>query len=189
MRLVAVLLASSVVVAACNPFDRSGTLTAQWAAVGDTLGETARVTIPVSATWCVGPSRLDIRAAAGDTGFALTLYPSDSSALAGRYSVLEPGASATVRPSAGVALRYMGKVVVQGWWGDSGVTTISGGWVRGLSGEGEAWLVSGLGPDSVTALDFTFRGVRVRNDTLCDAPPPPAVPEDSAGTLPGPGVD
>jgi hypothetical protein len=68
--------------------------------------------------------------------------------------------------------------------------TLSGGRVRGLSGRGEVWLVSGLGPDSVTALEFSFRGLRVVNDTLCDAPTlPVGVPLDSGGTLPAPGVD
>ena len=95
-----------------------------------------------------------------------------------------------VRPSAAVALRWVSKVMIQGWWGDSGSVTLAGRSFRGLSGNGTAWLVSGLGSDSVTALEFSFRGVRVRNDTECDAPVlPVAIPLDTAVTLPDPGVD
>lgn len=172
--------------AACNPLDRSGTLTARWT----TPTDTASVTMPVTGTWCVGPGRLDLRAAAGDTGLGLAIYPTDSVALAGTYPILVPDAQLQVRPSAAAALRWMSKVLIQGWWGDSGSVTLEGGTLRGLSGTGQVSLVSGLGPDSVTALEFTFRGVRVRNDTLCDAPVMPvAIPVDSAGTLPAPGVD
>jgi hypothetical protein len=172
--------------AACNPLDGSGTLTARWTTPTDTTS----VAMPVTGRWCVGPGRLDLRASLGDTGLGLAIYPTDSVEFAGSYPVLEPGGQLQVRPSAAVALRWMGKVLVQGWWGDSGTVTLSGGRLRGLSGQGEASLVSGLGPDSVTALEFNFRGVRVANDTLCDAPiMPVAIPLDSAGTLPAPGVD
>jgi len=184
----AALTAAAVVLAGCNPLDPSGTLQARWV----TAGDTAEVTMPVTATWCVGAGRLDIRAAAGDTGLGLTLFATDSAALAGRYPVIEPGSRVTVRPSAVVALRWMSKVVLQGWWGDSGLAAVAGGRVRGLSGSGEAWLTSGLGPDSVTALTFGFRGVRVRNDTLCDAPPvplpPKEAPPDSGEAVPVAGV-
>lgn len=175
-----------VMAAACNPLGRSGTLTARWT----TPVDTAAVTMPVTGTWCVGPGRLDLRAAVGDTGLGLAIFPSDSSALAGTYPVVQPGGQIQVRPGAGVALRWMGKVVVQGWWGDSGSVTLAGGSLRGLSGNGTVWLVSGLGLDSVTALEFSFRGVRVRNDTLCDVPVlPVAIPLDSAEILPDAGVD
>jgi hypothetical protein len=137
----------------------------------------------------VGPARLDIRAVAGDTGFGLVIFPSDSSAMQGEYTVLSPERRMQVRPSAAVALRWVGKVTVQGWWGDSGSVTLAGGPVRGLSGRGAARLVSGLGLDSVTTLAFEFRGVRVRNDTLCDAAKlPVAIPIDSMETPPAPGV-
>jgi hypothetical protein len=180
------LLALSLASAACNPLDGSGTLTARWTTPTDTTS----LTMPVTGRWCVGPGRLDLRAATGDTGLGLAIYPTDSVAFAGSYPVLEPGGQLQVRPSAAVALRWMGKVLVQGWWGDSGSVTLSGGKLRGLSGQGEAWLVSALGPDSVTALEFSFRGVRAGNDTLCDVPPlPVGIPLDSAGTLPAPGVD
>jgi len=181
----AVLGLSAVV--GCNPLGGSGRLTAHWTVPGDTAA--ARMTTPVTGRWCVGPGRLDLRAVAGDTGLAIAVYPSDSTALDGDYAVLVPGGQLEVRPSAGVALRWVGKVLVQGWWGDSGSVTLTGGLVRGLSGHGEVWLVSGLGPDSVTALDFRFSGVRVRNDTLCDAPVlPVGVPIGLPATPPDSGV-
>ncbi len=177
-----------LLVAGCNPLGGSGTLTARWTSPGDTTA--VLVTMPVTGRWCVGPSRLDVRAAAGDTALGLTIYPSDSSAMDGTYTVLAPGGQIQVRPSAAVALRWVGKVLVQGWWGDSGSVRLAGGPVRGLSGNGTAWLISRLGPDSVTSLEFEFRGVRVRNDTLCDRSAlPVAVPLDSAGSATTSGVD
>ena len=169
----------------CNPLGGAGTLTARWI----TPADTATVTMPVTGRWCVGPSRLDLRAAVGDTGLGLAIFPSDSAALAGTYAILPPGGQVQVRPSAGVALRWVGKVLVQGWWGDSGSVVVSGGRLRGLSGTGQAWLISGLGPDSVTTLEFSFRGVRFSNDTLCDAPVlPVAVPIEQPATPPAPEV-
>jgi hypothetical protein len=171
---------------ACNPFDERGTLTAHWA----TPVDSASVTMPVTARWCVGPSRLDLRATAGDTGLGIALYPVDSAMLAGAYPVTAPGGQLQVRPGAAVALRWRGKVVMDGWWGDSGTVTLEAGAVRGLAGSGDVRLVSGLGPDSVTTLTFEFRGVRVQNDASCDAQVlPVAVPVDSVTGLPRPGLD
>lgn len=188
MKLAGVSALVLCVAAGCNPLGGDGRLTARWTASGDT--STATLTAPVTGRWCEGPSRLDLRAVAGDTGLGLVIYPSDSSAMEGEYLVLAPGGRLQVRPSAAVALRWVGKVMVQGWWGDSGLVTLAGGRVRGLSGRGAARLVSGLGPDSVTTLEFEFSGVRVRNDTLCDAPErPAAIPIDTTGTPPAPGVN
>jgi hypothetical protein len=171
--------------AACNPFGRPGVLTAHWEYGADTT----TATMPVTATWCVGPERLDLRATSGDTGLAVAVYAADSSALQGDYPVMTPGGQVTVRPSAGVALRWVGKVQVQGWWGDSGTVTLVDGEVRGLSGRGRLWLSSALGPESVAALTFAFRGVRFRNDTTCDVPVlPVGVPIDSAAPPVQPGV-
>ncbi len=170
----------------CNPLDDTGTLTAHWTVPGDTAATTR--SMPATGRWCVGPGRLDIRATSGDTGLGIALYASDSSAMAGTYTVLAPGGQLQVRPSAGVALRWVGKVLVQGWWGDSGTVTLSGGPVRGLSGSGAVSLVSGRDQDSAIALAFQFRGVRVQNDALCDRSEAGAAP-DSSGTLTGDGVD
>lgn len=182
----ALAAAASLLAVACNPLSGTGTLQAKWTTPA---GDSAAVTMPVTGRWCVGPGRLDIRAAAGDTGVGLAVFASDSSALEGRYLVMHPDVRVTIRPASLVALRWMSKITVEGWWGDSGSVTLSGGAVRGLSGSGKVWLVSGLGPDSLTTLDFSFRGVRVQNDTLCDVPAlPVAIPVDSTATLPPSGV-
>jgi hypothetical protein len=151
--------------------------------------------MPATATWCPGPQRLDIRASAGDTGVGLAIYPTDSGSLAGDYSFVEPGGPVHFRPSAAIALRWFGKVQVFGWWGDSGAVAVSGKRGSALSGTATGRLLSGLGPDSNVYLVIRFRGLRVRTDTLCDAPSPePPRPTDSAApppplTLPSPGVD
>jgi hypothetical protein len=178
---VAVLLA----MAACNPLGRPGLLTAHWTYGADTVA----ATMPVTAVWCVGAGRLDLRATSGDTGLAAAIYASDSSALPGEYPVMAPRGQLTVRPSAAVAVRWVGKVQVQGWWGDSGSVTLTGGAVRGLSGSGQVRLVSGLGPDSVADLGFAFRGIRFRSDTACDVPSlPVGVPIEPSPDTGQPGV-
>lgn len=173
---------------ACSPVGARGTLTARWV----TGADTAALTMPATATWCPLPGRLDIRAFWGDSALGVTIFPSDSNTLAGTYRVITPGARTGFRPAAGVALRWVGKVELEGWWGDSGSVTITGGQGRALSGQGQASLVSNLGQDSVTSLEFSFRGLRVTSDTLCDARVlPVGVPIDSAaaaGTPVAPGV-
>ena len=182
------LAVALVAVAACNPAGRRGTLTVHWGSGADSAART----MPATATWCPGPSRYDVRAVVGDTGFGMAVYPVDTNALSGSYPVLAPGGSVQVRPAAAVALRWMGKVEVQGWWADSGSVSFTSGRLGGLSGSGQARLVSNLGPDSVTPVDFSFRGLRVKADTLCDIPQlPVGVPLDSAaaaGIPPAPGV-
>lgn len=181
--------ATLLVAAACGPLGRRGTLTARWVVAADT----AALTMPATARWCAGPGRLDIRAFSGDTGLGLAVYPTDSNALAGAFPVLEPGAQIQVRPSAGVALRWMGKVDIEGRWGDSGSVQLTRGPGRALSGTGTVWLVSNLGPDSVTPLEFSFRRLRATTDTLCDVRVlPVGVPLDSAAaaaTPTAPGID
>ncbi|HQR18046.1 MAG TPA: hypothetical protein PK948_06730 [Gemmatimonadales bacterium] len=175
--------------AACSPAGGRGTLTARWGSGADS----ASLTMPATATWCPLPNRYDIRAFVDDTAFGMAVYPVDTTALSGSYSVLEPGGPVQVRPAAAVALRWMGKVEVQGWWGDSGSVSFANSAGGGLSGSGQAWLVSNLGPDSVMHLEFSFHGLRVKSDSLCDLPQPSAgVPVDSSassGTPPAPGVD
>jgi hypothetical protein len=183
------LAVTLVAVAACNPAGRRGTLTAHWGSGADSVS----LTFPATATWCPAPSRYDVRAVGGDTAFGMAVFPADTAALSGSYSVIVPGGPVQVRPAAAVALRWMGKVEVQGWWGDSGSVAFTSSALGGLSGSGKARLVSNLGPDSVTPLRFSFRGLRVKTDTLCDLPQVPVgVPVDSGpatGTPPAPGVD
>jgi hypothetical protein len=175
------LTAGALLLAGCLPAGGRGTLHAHWAAAADT----ADLTMPATATWCPGPRRLDIRATAGDTGVGLAIYPVDSGEMGGDYSIVEPGGPVHFRPSAGVALRWFGKVQINGWWGDSGSVTIAGKPGGPLSGQGTGRLISGLGADSTVYLALRFRGLMVRTDTLCDAPASPqAPPTDSAAAPP-----
>jgi hypothetical protein len=182
------LAACSLVLAACVPAG-GGTLHAHWA----TASDTADLTMPATATWCPAAGRLDIRASSGDTGVGLAIFPTDSGEGPGDYSIVEPGGPVHFRPSAAVALRWFGKVQVLGWWGDSGAVSVAGKPGGPLSGQGTGRMLSGLGPDSTVYLTLRFRGLEVRTDTLCDAPPPPlAQPTDSAAAPrapPPPGLD
>jgi len=158
-----------------------------------TAADTIDITMPATATWCTGPARLDIRASAGDTGVGIAIYPVDSLALAGDYSVVEPGGPVSFRPSAAAAVRWVGKVQVFGWWGDSGAVTLVGTRGGRLSGQGAGRMVSGLGPDSTIHFSVRFHGLRVQADTACDAPVPARAPAADSGapqpTPPAPGVD
>jgi len=157
-------------------------LTAHWEAP-----DTADVTMAATARWCVGPGRIDLRATEGDTGLGVAFYPTDSAVVAGSYPVRVPGDAAAQRPSAGVAVRWVGKAEVQGWWGDSGTVELTGDWKTGLSGRASARIAS-VDPDAQPApLTFRFHRVPFVVDTLCDARTlPVAVPLDSsaAGTPP-----
>jgi len=164
-------------------------MSAHWMTAADTID----LTMPATATWCTGPARLDIRASAGDTGVGLAVYPVDSLALAGDYSIVEPGGPVSFRPSAAVAVRWVGKVQVFGWWGDSGAVTLAGKRVGRLSGQGAGRMVSSIGPDSTIHFTVQFRGLPVQVDSACDAPAPPAAPRPDSGApppaLPAPGID
>jgi len=180
---------AALVVAACGPVGGGGTLSARWTTVADTID----VTMPATATWCPAPQRLDIRAAAGDTGVGLAIFPVDSTGVAGDYSIVEPGGPVHFRPSAAVAIRWFGKVQVFGWWGDSGAVTVAGKPTGRLSGQGTGRMVSSIAPDSAIYLSLRFRGLRVRTDTLCDAPLPASPPPSDSGAAPpappAPGID
>lgn len=182
-----VLLAGSAIgVAACGG-DKAATLTAHWEAP-----DTADVRMAATAKWCVGAGRIDLRASVGDTGLGVVFYPTDSAVIAALYPVRVPGDSVAHRPSAGVAVRWVGKAEVQGWWGDSGSVELTGGWRSGLSGQGSARLAS-VDPDADSApLTFRFHRVPLVVDTLCDVRVlPVAVPVESlsAGTPAAPGLE
>lgn len=179
-------LATVALVAACGGTPRPGTLTARWG-----VKDTAEVTAPATARWCVGPGRIDLRARVGDTAFGVALYPTDSAVVSAGYPVRLPGSPVTFRPSAGVAVRWLSKASIEGWWGDSGSIEVTGGWPR-IAGRGEARLVTSRDPDSALPLAFSFRGVPLVVDTLCDQPTLPVatpVETDSSGPPPADGVN
>ena len=182
-------IAALAAMAACNPEGGRATLTARWVVAA----ESASITMPATVTWCPDPGRFDLRAFEGDTALGVAVYPEGTTSVAGSYPVLAPGGPVQIRPAAAVALRWMDKAAIQGWWGDSGAVSFTSGPLGGISGSGQLRLVSNLGPDSVTPLEFTFRGLRVKTDTLCDAPRlPVGIPLDSAAPAdspPAPGLD
>lgn len=174
-----------VLIAACGRPPRPGALTARWGTL-----DTASVTLRATARWCVGAGRIDLRARTGDTAFGVAFYPTDSVAVAASYPVWQPGQPGALRPGAGVAVRWMSKAVIEGWWADSGAVELTGGWSK-VAGQGQARLISGRGPDSTIPLAFTFRDVPLVVDTLCDQPTLPAgVPNvpDSGTPTPAAGV-
>ena len=94
-------------------------LSARW-----TGADTAAFSGPAVAEWCAPLRILEIRAAAGDTGLGIVLYPPDSLE-AGAYPVRRPDMADTARPpSAAVALRWFSQTTVLGYQGDTGRVTL-----------------------------------------------------------------
>jgi len=69
--------------------------------------------------WCEPRRSLEIHTVQGDTGAALVLYPERALA-AGTYPVVDPPKAESLPPAAGIAVRWLGQTVVQGFQGDSG---------------------------------------------------------------------
>ncbi|MFL5512114.1 MAG: hypothetical protein ACJ8AP_12280 [Gemmatimonadales bacterium] len=72
-----------------------------------------------TAEWCEPRRILEIHAIQGDTGAALALHPERALA-AGSYPVVDPPKAESLPPAAGIAVRWLGQTVVQGFQGDSG---------------------------------------------------------------------
>src|SRR4051812_23358732 len=70
-----------------------------------------------TAQWCEPRRFLEIHTVQGDTGAALALYPERRLAV-GSYPVVEPPKTESLPPAAGVAVRWLGPMVVQGFQGD-----------------------------------------------------------------------
>ncbi len=81
--------------------------------------EGGRLSGAATAQWCEARRFLEIRTVHGDTGAALALYPERALA-AGKYPVVDPPKAESLPPAAGLAVRWQGKTVVQGFQGDSG---------------------------------------------------------------------
>ena len=97
-----------------------GSLEVEW--VGT---DTGKLVAPAVAEWCDSLRMLELRAMHGDTGIALALYPSDSLA-AGEYRVVSPERGDSVRPAAGVALRWFAETSIRGFRSDSGSVSLTG---------------------------------------------------------------
>src|SRR3954453_16943619 len=72
-----------------------------------------------TAQWCEPRRFLEIHTVQGDTGAALVVY-SERALAAGSYPVVDPPKAESLPPAAGVAVRWLGPTVVQGFQGDSG---------------------------------------------------------------------
>ena len=94
-------------------------LTARW-----TGADTAEFSARAEAEWCDSLHLLEIRAAGGDTGVGIALYPPDTIE-AGTYPIRRPEvADTTLPPSAAMGLRWFSKAAVLGFQGDSGELTL-----------------------------------------------------------------
>jgi hypothetical protein len=157
------------------------TLTTRWIIEKDTTAFRA----PVTASWCGASQRLEFLAMRGDSGIGVALYPSDSAHLAGSYMVTEPGGPIQIRPGAGLAIRWFGKSVVEGYWGKRGTVTVTRT-KRGRLGLAiDAELVSTVESGPALALTGSAGGIAVATDTACSVTdtvpiPAPAMPESDS---------
>lgn len=161
--------------------DSGRMLTTRWVSEKDTTAFQA----PVTATWCGASQRLDLLAMRGDSGIGLALYPADSARLAAVYTVTEPGGPIQIRPGAGVAIRWFGKTVVEGFWGRRGTVTVTRNWRDRLRVAIDAELVSSVLGGPGLALIGSANGIAFAVDTSCAAAqttsiPGPAVPDSAA---------
>jgi hypothetical protein len=134
-----------------------------------------------TADWCDLRQVLEIRAVQGDTGIALALYPGKT-LKPGVYRVLDPVKAESLPPAAGVALRWLGPNVIQGFQGDSGQVDLQRSSSGRLSGRVSARARSVVDTQRIV-LTGTFRDLTVHQDSLgCAAPEEPdedAEPDDT----------
>lgn len=159
----------------------SGNFTARWIVEQDTISFRA----PMTASWCGARQRLDLLALRGDSGIGLALYPADSAQLVATYSVTEPGGPIQIRPGAGVAIRWFGKTLVQGFWGRQGTVTVTRNQGGRVDLSIDAQLVSSVLGSPGLALTGRAGGIPIEVDSACGkveaAPAPgPVVPGPAA---------
>lgn len=135
-----------------------------------------RISGSAAAGWCALRRVLEIHTVQGDTGIALALYPGKS-LVPGVYRVMDPVKAESVPPAAAIAVRWLGKTVIQGFQGDSGRVDLERSSSGLLSGRVSARARSVVDTQRIV-LTGTFRGVLVRPDSLGCQPPEP--PDDDA---------
>jgi hypothetical protein len=114
-----VLLALAVACGKRAPAEPAGPrLETRW-----TGSDTAGFAAPAVGEWCDTLDLLEIRAAAGDTGIALAIYPRDS-VQPGDYPIRPPDVADTSSPSAAMALRWVAQTAVRGFRSDSATLTL-----------------------------------------------------------------
>ena len=150
-------------VLACEPPDRqtdgAGQMSVRWDGSGD-----GGMTAPASATWCEVRRLLEIRSIRGDTGVALALYPVRA-LTAGSYRIVEPAKAESMPPAAGVAVRWLGRNLVQGFRGDSGQLQLERSSTGRLSGRLHARARSVVDTQRIS-LTASFRDLIPRPDSL-----------------------
>ncbi len=156
---------------------QTGRLEARW-----TGPDSGQVSAPASAEWCSERRLLEIRAVAGDTGFAMVLYPLDT-VDADTYRVVPPAGADSLAPSAAVVLRLFSSSAVKGYQGDSGNVVLKRSGSGELSGTVEARSRSVLSTD-LLRISGKFRDLVVTRQTrgcAADLPVDSAeAPADSA---------
>ena len=140
--------------------DDAGQMTVRWDGSPD-----GSVTAPASATWCELRRRLEVRSIRGDTGIALAVYPSGRRPATGSYPMVEPAKADSVRPAAGLAVRWLARNLVQGFRGDSGQLQLKRSSTGQLSGQVQARARSVVDTQRIT-LTATFQDLMPRPDSL-----------------------
>ncbi len=127
-----------------------------------TGGDTGAFAVPAAGAWCAKGRYLEIRAARGDTGVAVAIFPKDSAPdrIAGVYKVIKEAADSS-RPTAAVAMRWSDPTAVAGFRSDSGTVTVRRGTNGVLEGDVQTSgpLLGGL-PRRIQ-VDGSFRAVAV----------------------------
>jgi len=113
-----VLLALACMLPACGQqksrAGKEGHLEISW-----TGKENGRLSGPATGRWCAPRRMLEVQSIRGDTGIAIALYPRQAIG-PGSYRVVDPARAESLPPAAGVAVRWLGPTVVQGFQGDTG---------------------------------------------------------------------
>jgi hypothetical protein len=140
--------ATALLVAGCATDRTADRLEVGWQS--DSLS--GRLAAPAVATWCTGRGRLLVSASAGDSGFAVTVLPADSLAVApvpGSYPVGDPGAARILRPSAALALRRQEESRGAGYQSRSGSLDLAPGEGGGWRAEFDGRIVSITGNETL----------------------------------------
>jgi hypothetical protein len=100
---------------------QAGTISVEW--TGKLRGT---FTAPATARWCAADTLLEVIAFHGDTAVGLSLVARDSVDV-GLYPVIDSRGFIPGRPQAGVALRVLGEVNLQGFDGTGGQVNVTQG--------------------------------------------------------------
>jgi hypothetical protein len=131
--------------------------------------DSGRVSGPATARWCELRRVFEFQAVRGDTGAAVAVYPGPS-LVPGTYPVVDPVTAESLPRAAAVALRWLGKNLVQGFQGESGRVVLQRSGSGLYSGRLTARARS-VNDSQRIAVSGSFRDLPVRRDSLGCAPP------------------